>query len=173
MTHRRPILLGILAAGALALVLFGLPRLPREPENYSLIEDGLYMGGDVARPPRGTRAVLNVCEKPDPYRAEAHDWESIPDAEPPPDLDWLRQRVRWVAEQRRAGRPVFVHCAAGASRSGLVVVGYVMAEHGWSRDEALRFVRSKRPQTRPNPSFLRRLQEWECVLQDERGQGDD
>jgi hypothetical protein len=66
---RLKLLLSLLvASGAIWLVLYYLERSYRaEGENYSLIEEGLFMGGDVQEPPRGTRAVLNLCEQNDPY----------------------------------------------------------------------------------------------------------
>jgi protein-tyrosine phosphatase len=143
--------------------------LTREPSNYSQIEDGLYLGGRVPEPPPDATAVLNLCEIEDPYRAEVHRWEPIPDAEPAPTLDWLRGQVAFVEAQRRAGRTVFIHCRAGVSRCGLVGVAYLMARHGWSCDEALAFTRSSRPVIRPHPAFLRLLQEWEQALQGEPG----
>jgi hypothetical protein len=129
--------------------------------NYTLIEDGLYMGGDENAPPLGTTAVLNLCEKEDPYRTDIYLWEPIPDAAPAPNLDWLRRMVTFVDDNRRAGRTVFVHCRNGVSRSGMVVVAYEMYKHRWNRDQALEFVRSKREMARPNPAFMERLLEWE------------
>jgi protein-tyrosine phosphatase len=41
------------------------------------------------------------------------------------------------------------------------VVAYLMARYGWTRDDALRFMRSRRDVVRPNPAFMRLLQEWE------------
>jgi hypothetical protein len=139
--------------------------LGREPPNYSRIEDGLYLGGHVGEPPRNTEAVLNLCETEDPYRAAAHRWEPIHDGEPVPSLDWLRQQVEFIAAERKAGRVVFVHCRNGVSRSGMVVTAYLMAEHGWSRDQALAVVRSRRDIVRPNPAFTGLLLEWEDSLQ--------
>jgi protein-tyrosine phosphatase len=136
----------------------------REPPNYSRIEDGLFLGGYVPQPPPGTTAVLNLCETDDPYQAEVHRWEPIRDGEPAPDLDWLRRQVEFVESQRRAGRVVFVHCRNGVSRSGMVVVAYLMSREGWSRDEALGLVRSQRPGVRPNAAFMRLLLEWEESL---------
>ncbi|MBV9126129.1 MAG: dual specificity protein phosphatase family protein, partial [Planctomycetes bacterium] len=135
-----------------------------EPPNYSRIEDGLYLGGSVPEPPPDTQAVLNLCEMPDPYQAAVHRWEPIPDAEPAPGLDWLRRQVEFIEDQRGAGRTIYVHCRSGVSRGGLVVVAYLMAQHGWSRDQALAFVRISRPMVRPNPGFMSRLQEWERSL---------
>jgi hypothetical protein len=153
-----PLFVVSLAAG---LFLLALSWWTAEAPNYSRIEDGLYVGGSVPRPPRGTRAVLNLCEIEDGYRVEVSAWEPIHDGEPAPKLDWLRQRVAWVDANRRAGRTTFIHCRNGASRSGLVVTAYLMWRDGLSRDEALDYVRARRPVVRPNPAFLRLLLDWE------------
>src|SRR5260370_12850918 len=109
---RRSFLVVVSAAAAAVLVAvsLGLDPLIRwatgeqslEEPSYSRIEDGLYMGGDVPQPPPGVRAVLNLCEKKDPYQAEMHEWEPIRDAEPAPDLKWLKRMVELVAASRRA-----------------------------------------------------------------------
>ena len=115
-------------------------------------------------PPPGTTAVLNLCESEDRYRAAVHRWEPIPDAEPAPPLDWLRAQVAFIEAERAAGRTVYVHCRNGVSRSGMVVVARVMARNRWSRDEAVAFVRARRPGLRPNPAFMKLLTEWEVAL---------
>jgi protein-tyrosine phosphatase len=122
------------------------------------------MGGSVPQPPPGTEATLNLCQTEDPWRTEAYDWVPIPDAAPAPSLDWLQERVGFVDSHRGGGKTTFVHCAAGKSRSGLVTVAYVMSEHHWSRDKALGFVKSKRPQTDPNHAFMDLLSQWEQQL---------
>jgi len=162
--RRRLVALLALAGLAVGLTLLGLAQHYQEPANYSLIEPGLFMGGDVAKPPRGTQAVLNLCENPDSYERPVQVWEPIRDAEPAPDLAWLRRMVEFIDTQRRKERTVYVHCFNGVSRSGLVVVAYLMFEHGWTRDQALAHARSKRPVTRPNPAFMELLLEWEKVV---------
>lgn len=151
----------ILIAGACWLFVFWAQR---EPPNYTRIEPGLYMGGYVERPPRGTQAVLNLCETEGPYRAEIHVWKPIADAPPAPSIEWLADRVDWIDAQRKAGKNVYVHCSAGISRSGMVVVAYEMRKRGISRDEALKLVRKERPEVRPNPAFMRLLEDWETAL---------
>jgi hypothetical protein len=169
MIARRRFLVFLLAATATALLLlWGIERWYREGPNYSRIEDGLYMGGRVAQPPPGTSAVLNLCEREDPYRCETHRWEPIPDAAPAPDIDWLRHMVEFIDSKRREGATTYVHCQQGVSRAGMVVTAYVMFKNGWSRDEALAFVRSHRPQVRPNPAFMDLLAEWERLLKEKR-----
>ena len=147
-----------------AIALFVFRRMAREEENYALIEDGLYVGGWGTEPPRGTKAVLNVCETKDAYSSECYVWEAIADSAPAPTTEWLRRMVLFIDKQRRAGSTTFVHCRNGVSRSGMVIVAYEMFKHGWSRDEALVFVRSKRPQIHPHPAFMERLLEFEGEL---------
>jgi hypothetical protein len=139
-------------------------RLAWAKTNYSQIEEGLYVGGFVPAPPSGTRAVLNVCQSKDPYEAEVHRWDPIDDGEPAPGLDWLCEQVEFVAKQRRADLPIYVHCHAGISRSVMVVTAYLMARDGCTRDQALASIRSKRSFVRPNPWFMELLAEWEEFL---------
>ena len=40
-------------------------------------------------------------------------------------------QVAFVEAEREAGRPVYVHCRAGISRSGMVVVASLMSRNGW------------------------------------------
>lgn len=128
--------------------------------NYSFIEDGLCLGGILSEPPPGTRAVLNVCETEDPYLAEVHRWEPIPDLGPAPSLDWLRSQVEFIDKQRKAGRPVYVHCRAGINRSATVVAAYLMWRDGVSRDEALAIIQNKRPRIGPFEVYREYLSEW-------------
>ncbi len=158
--HGLTIVLSLAVLGVAILLLFA-SRFDREPPNYSEVEDGLWLGGFVDRPPRGTGAVLNLCESPDPYLVESHRWRAIPDAEPAPSLDWLHEQVEFIKAERAAGRIVYVHCRNGVSRSAFVTIAYLMRREGWTRDETLRFLRTRRSIVRPHPAFAARLLEWE------------
>ncbi|MCI0459567.1 MAG: dual specificity protein phosphatase family protein [Gemmataceae bacterium] len=169
MSVPRRTILGLLLAGCVGtwLVLLVVAGSYEEGENYSLIEEGLYMGGNVKRPPPGTGAVLNLCRQEDPYQVAAHRWKPIVDAEPAPDMEWLAETVEFIDARWRAGVTTFVHCRNGVSRSGMVVTAYVIFKHGLGRDEALARVRAQRPITRPNPAFMERLAEWEQALKEQ------
>jgi hypothetical protein len=132
--------------------------------NFSLIEDGLCVGGILSEPPPGTRAVLNVCETRDPYVAEVHRWEPIPDLGPAPGIPWLRSQVEFIDQQRKAGLPVYVHCRAGVNRGVTVTAAYLMWRDGLSPDEALALIKSKRPQANPFAVYRAFLAEWEKAL---------
>jgi len=173
MKHTRNTLLSLLLIGSVAATgyLWWLEQhypAATAQEPYSLIEKGLYLGGSAERPPPGTKAVLNLCQIKDSYQCEVHAWEVIPDRPPAPGLDWLRKQVAFVDAQRHAGRTTFVHCHAGISRSCMVVTAYLMRKHKWKRDEALEFVRSKRPIVHPNPAFMELLLEWERALKEKK-----
>jgi hypothetical protein len=162
----RRITLVLLLVGVFGVWVFSniLERSYQEQaKNYSQIEQGLYMGGDEKEPPPGTGAVLNLCSKRDPYQCGVHVWKPIRDTTPAPDIAWLRDMVQFVARQRQAGLTVYVHCRNGVSRSGLVVTAYLMDKHRWTRDQALAYLRSKRPMARPNLAFMELLKEWEDV----------
>jgi hypothetical protein len=172
--HRITVLLtasALVAGFGTWLVLVWLERQYADAgSNYSLIEPRLFMGGLVRDPPRGTGAALNLCEQDDAYRCTVHRWEAIPDTAPAPELGWLRKQVEFIEGERKAGHIVYVHCRNGVSRSGMVVIAYLMFEHGWTRDEALAFARSRRPIVRPNLAFMERLSEWEAELAATTGQ---
>ncbi len=108
--------------------------------------------------------MLNLCDGKDPYQCEVHAWHAIRDAAPAPSLEWLREQVEFVEAQRNAGRVTYVYCAAGVSRSGMVITAYMMKKHGWKRDEAIAKIRTKRSVLRPNVAFMELLSEWETEL---------
>ena len=63
---------------------------------------------------------------------------------------------------------VLVHCAAGASRSGAVMVAYLMHAEGLTAARALLEVQRIRSCVDPNEGFRRQLLEWEHALASKR-----
>jgi len=64
------------------------------------------------------------------------------------------------------GNKVYVHCAAGVSRSASVVIAYLMVSHRIGYAEAFEMVRKKRF-VEPNDGFVQALKELESRLRDE------
>lgn len=58
-----------------------------------------------------------------------------------------------LTKARVSGRKIFVHCAAGISRSATVVLNYWMSRDGLSFDDALQKLKLKRSCVRPNALF--------------------
>lgn len=53
--------------------------------------------------------------------------------------------VKYIDDHVRKGHNVLVHCAAGQQRSAAVVAAYLMKTKGFSVDQAVEFVKSKKP----------------------------
>ena len=61
---------------------------------------------------------------------------------------------------------VFVHCAAGMSRSPTIVIAYLMWKKKIFLDQALTLVKNKRPEVSPNYNFMEQLKKFETILID-------
>ncbi len=59
---------------------------------------------------------------------------------------------------------VFVHCAAGESRSATIVIAYLMWNKKMTFDKAYNLVKEKRPRIYPNFGFRQQLQMFEKLL---------
>ncbi|PFH45886.1 hypothetical protein AMATHDRAFT_43913 [Amanita thiersii Skay4041] len=70
---------------------------------------------------------------------------------------------RVIASKMNTGK-ILVHCAAGVSRSPMVVAAYLMKRRGMSLRAALGQIIRVRPQILPNVGFLQQLKEMEMEL---------
>ena len=134
-------------------------------DTYSMIDVGVYQGGTTEQFPSDVCTVINLANNDTqfPQPLCAYVWMPIPDG-PFPGLAWLEVAVGFVTAARKAGWGVLIHCSAGVSRSGMVDVAYHMKLNNWGVDEALAYVRNKRPQTDPNPAFMDGLRQYETYL---------
>ena len=59
---------------------------------------------------------------------------------------------------------VLIHCVSGISRSGSLVIAYVMKYHKMDFEEAWKFVKEKRSIVYPNSGFKKQLIDYEKIL---------
>ena len=59
---------------------------------------------------------------------------------------------------------IFVHCAAGMSRSPTIVIAYIMWKRKLRLNEAIKFVKEKRSIISPNDNFINQLKIFEELL---------
>jgi atypical dual specificity phosphatase len=71
-----------------------------------------------------------------------------------------------------SGGSCLVHCQRGVSRSASVVLAYLMAARGLSRDEAYKLAKRRRRVVDPNVGFWRQLKDYETSLSTRSGDGD-
>ena len=69
-----------------------------------------------------------------------------------------------ISKALAANKNVFVHCAAGMSRSPSLVIAYLMIENRWTYEEAINYVQRKRGIVQPNIGFVKQLKALEYRL---------
>jgi protein-tyrosine phosphatase len=149
-------------------------RLYREPTS---IIDRLFLGCMVVahKVPfyPEIKAVVCLGEKPyygypKPFSGISYLYINIDDD---PDEDiyaHFDKAVDFVRSHIAAGSSVYVHCAAGVSRSATIVIAYLMAEHNMTLEEAYKHVKAKRSIIHPNWGFVNQLRRYEQVLKDRK-----
>jgi hypothetical protein len=131
------------------------------------IEPWLWQGGEIkgGQPPVEFTAIVNLrsCmeggQLPDYEGIGHYIWIPINDADFP-GLRWLETAVKLVLALKDAGETVFIHCAAGISRSVMLTAAVLMKEHGWSADKAIDHIGAVNDMAYPNRCFRRGLIEW-------------
>jgi atypical dual specificity phosphatase len=93
----------------------------------------------------GVRAVvclLNIPSDAPVFESAGFSFRCIPVPDGGvPTLEQAADFVRFVEEQRAAGRPVAVHCEAGLGRTGTMLAVYLIAQ-GDSTETAIRRIRA-------------------------------
>lgn len=136
------------------------------------VEGGLYLGGYEAASNQmlldhhGIKAVLTLTsENRLQYTTDKiflHKYVMAHD-DPRFDLsEHFEQCVEFIENARKNRYNVLVHCMAGISRSATIILAYLMKTYKYRFDDALQYVRARRPIVNPNDGFvlqLRRLEE--------------
>lgn len=63
----------------------------------------------------------------------------------PPQVEALEAAANHVGMELASGKVVLVHCLAGSGRTGCVLAAYLIKKKGLSANQAIRFVRERRP----------------------------
>ncbi|CAJ1338315.1 unnamed protein product, partial [Effrenium voratum] len=135
----------------------------------SLILPNLWLGGqDVLENPEfftknNITCVLSLgpAAPGNRVRLLAREHINLPDV-PTTDLSVHFPRiVHFIAGCRHNGHAVYVHCAAGISRSTTSVCAYLMSHLNLTFEQALCFVSQRRPAVCPNDGFQRQLRRFE------------
>ena len=71
------------------------------------------------------------------------------------------------------GKNILIHCDMGVSRSGTIVVSYLMKTLKISCKEALKLTKKSRKAVRPNEGFMKQLEEFEvkCLQNNNNNNG--
>ncbi|XP_047449240.1 protein phosphatase Slingshot homolog 2 isoform X2 [Mugil cephalus] len=114
----------------------------------------------------GVRYILNVTREIDNFFPGMFEYHNIRvyDEEATNLLEYWNETYKFITKAKKAGAKCLVHCKMGVSRSASTVIAYAMKEYGWDLDTALDYVKVRRTVTKPNPSFMKQLEEYQGIL---------
>ncbi|KAM6930640.1 protein phosphatase Slingshot homolog 1 isoform 2-T2 [Xenentodon cancila] len=138
----------------------------------TLIFDHVYLGSEwnasnlEELQETGVGYILNVTREIDNFFPGTFSYHNIRvyDEEATDLLAHWNDTYNFIVKAKKNHSKCLVHCKMGVSRSASTVIAYAMKEFGWSLEKAYNFVKQKRNITRPNPSFMRQLAEYEGIL---------
>lgn len=189
----RPLTAGLYVMTDRAEPLWDAPRTAREPEEAAadfevstIVPGQLYLGSHIQTPADarqlealGIRAVLNTAaelplSQEDPHSPMSvlhdtliRDYLHIPMRDVVEAVgvqQQLRDACRFLERMRACGRPTFVHCRAGKSRSATCVMAYLIQTRRWTLKQAYAFVSAQRPRTSPNIGLMAELMHFERAV---------
>ncbi|KAK7925735.1 hypothetical protein WMY93_008045 [Mugilogobius chulae] len=114
----------------------------------------------------GVQYILNVTREIDNFFPGLFEYHNIRvyDEEATDLLAYWNDTYKFIARAKKAGSKCLVHCKMGISRSAATVIAYAMKEYGWDLNKAFDYVKERRTVTKPNPSFMRQLEEYQGIL---------
>ncbi|XP_052472694.1 protein phosphatase Slingshot homolog 2 [Carassius gibelio] len=114
----------------------------------------------------GVRYILNVTREIDNFFPGLFEYHNIRvyDEEATNLLEYWNDTYKFISKAKKAGVKCLVHCKMGVSRSASTVIAYAMKEYGWDLERALDHVKERRSVTKPNPSFMKQLEEYQGIL---------
>ncbi|KAM9331602.1 protein phosphatase Slingshot homolog 2b [Pholidichthys leucotaenia] len=114
----------------------------------------------------GVQYILNVTREIDNFFPGVFEYHNIRvyDEEATDLLAYWNDTYKFISRAKKAGSKCLVHCKMGISRSAATVIAYAMKEYGWDLKKAHDYVKERRAVTKPNPSFMRQLEEYQGIL---------
>uniref|UniRef100_I3JDR0 protein-serine/threonine phosphatase n=1 Tax=Oreochromis niloticus TaxID=8128 RepID=I3JDR0_ORENI len=114
----------------------------------------------------GVHYILNVTREIDNFFPGVFEYHNIRvyDEEATDLLAYWNDTYKFISRAKKSGSKCLVHCKMGISRSAATVIAYAMKEYGWDLKKAFEYVKERRTVTKPNPSFMRQLEEYQGIL---------
>ncbi|XP_061658644.1 protein phosphatase Slingshot homolog 2b isoform X2 [Syngnathoides biaculeatus] len=114
----------------------------------------------------GVRYILNVTREIDNFFPGVFEYHNIRvyDEEATDLLAYWNDTYKFITRAKNDHSRCLVHCKMGISRSAATVIAYAMKEYGWDLTESFDYVKERRAVAKPNPSFMRQLEEYQGIL---------
>ena len=79
-------------------------------------------------------------------------------------FDYFDKANTFINKVRSKGGIILIHCKLGISRSPSFVLAYLMKYYNFSLQNALKFLRKRRPQVNPNEGFMNHLDKYQKLF---------
>jgi hypothetical protein len=141
-------------------------RRRQRPTVYSEICPHVFQSGQPTSPlPDGVCAVISVANAPPaaPFVAGLAAFVWLPFDDTPsarPTVEWLDTAVKLLLGWRTRNWGCLVHCKAGVSRSTLIIAAYLIKSQRLSAEDAIAWIKTRRPHIAPNIGFIQALIEY-------------
>ena len=140
--------------------------------DLDLIMPNLYLGGVFAATEESTLEekkithVLTMGNNMPPKFPDSYTYKvcELDDDDSEDIKQFFDEGVEFIDKAIEGGGTVFVHCAAGVSRSSTMVCAYLMKKYNWKFTKALSFTQEKRWVVCPNQGFQKQLSDFEIEL---------
>ena len=142
-----------------------------EDEDINQIEDNIWLGNTFAAAnitdlkEKGITKILSLMDGNSSnfsYKEQGFNQKiiNIMDYDTENIIQYFGECINFIKGEEK----VFVHCAAGESRSATIVIAYLMWKKKMSFDKAYNLVKEKRSRIYPNFGFRQQLQMFEKLL---------
>lgn len=93
---------------------------------------------------------------PNQFQYVRLNWDDYPEQ----DISNIEYATEDIIKYIKSKHVVFVHCAAGVSRSAIVVIATIMKLHNWDFNKSKNYVKQLRNVINPNSGFVAQLQDF-------------
>lgn len=133
------------------------------------VMDNLYIGNMIAARSKdilkayNIKHIIQVSNDFQPPYADTYHylWINVPDDLNTNLYEFFDGTYNFIEKYLKKYEPVLIHCAAGVSRSGTILIAYLMKKFAISYKDALEMARYVRPCINPNESFVHQLKIYE------------
>lgn len=162
-----------------------------DPFNHTWIEQGKILAGSIPWQPEhidelygmGIRAILTLTRRDIRqypgvagrlhvvYGDIAHLHVGILDGGIPANDKLTAKAIDFIDSAYQSGKPVFIHCAGGIGRTGIILEAYYVLRRGMTLAEAQVLVRQRKNVANiPAGGVCSPQLEWSAALESKRGQ---
>lgn len=137
-------------------------------KKWNIVDGELYVASNVSKNGnnKSIRTIVNcTIELPNYHQGEFSYMRIALYDDPRQEIySSFDNATQFIHSSIQSGKPVFVHCMAGISRSASIVIAYLMRYRRMKLHKAIKFLKNKRDIIKPNIGFYDALVAYERYL---------